>query len=150
MSFDYNKVLVAGRLSRDPEVKFFTNDKAVCNFSLAINEKYKNASGEKMENVTFVEVECWGRTAELVAQYLSKGRGCFIEGRLKLDLWVDKDGKKQQRLKISAESVKFTDSNPAGNAGNADNGGGSHSRSGDRGGPTAPRAVAPLDDEPPF
>jgi single-strand DNA-binding protein len=108
-----NKVLIAGNLTRDPQIKFFANEKAVANFGLAINRRFKAANGEAKEDVVFVDVEAWGRTAELVGQYLVKGRSCFIEGRLKLDQWEDKDGQKRSKLTVVAESVQFTDSKPA-------------------------------------
>jgi single-strand DNA-binding protein len=106
MSLNYNKVTLAGNLTRDPEVKFLAGDRAVASFGLAINRKFKGNDGELKEEVTFVDCEAWGRTAELVGQYLNKGSGCFIEGRLKLDTW-EKDGQKHSKLKVVAESVQF-------------------------------------------
>ncbi|MEK7414617.1 MAG: single-stranded DNA-binding protein, partial [Planctomycetota bacterium] len=79
-----NRVLLAGNLTRDPQVRFLANEQAVVNFGIAVNRNFKGADGSKKEEVTFVDVEAWGRTAELVGQYLTKGRPCFIEGRLKL------------------------------------------------------------------
>ena len=107
MSFSYNRVMLAGNLTRDPQVRFFANERAVADFGLAINRKYKTNDGQMKEETTFVDVEAWGRTAELVGQYLTKGRGCFIEGRLKLDSWDDKEsGQKRSKLKIVADSVE--------------------------------------------
>lgn len=91
MSLNLNRVLIAGNLTRDPEVRFLPNDKCVATFGIAINRKYKDANGEQKDDTTFVDVEAWGRTAELVGQYLTKGRGCFIEGRLRLEQWDDKE-----------------------------------------------------------
>ncbi len=106
-----NKVMLGGNLTRDPEMRFLAtgeNSRAVANFGLAINHRYKSADGQAKEEVTFVDVECWGKTAELCGQYLTKGRGCFIEGRLKLDSWEDKDTKaKRSKLKVVADSVQF-------------------------------------------
>jgi single-strand DNA-binding protein len=108
MSLNYNKVTLAGNLTRDPEVKFLAGDRAVASFGLAINRKFKGNDGELKEEVTFVDCEAWGRTAELVGQYLNKGSPCFIEGRLKLDTWDDKKtGEKRSKLMIVAESVQF-------------------------------------------
>lgn len=101
-----NKVILAGNLTRDPEVKFLANERAVANFGLAVNERWKDKSGELKENTTFIDVEAWGRTAELVGQYLNKGRPCYIEGKLKLDSW-EKDGVKQHKLKVVADTVQF-------------------------------------------
>ncbi len=106
MSLNFNKVTLAGNLTRDPEVRFLAGDRAVASFGLAINRKFKGNDGELKEEVTFVDCEAWGRTAELVGQYLNKGSGCFIEGRLKLDTW-EKDGQKHSKIKVVAESVQF-------------------------------------------
>lgn len=107
MSLNLNHVTIAGNLTRDPEVRFLSNEQAVCNFGLAVNRRWKDKAGESKEEVTFIDCEAWGRTAELVAQYLKKGSPAYIEGRLKLDQWEDKDGKKQQKLRVVAESVQF-------------------------------------------
>jgi single-strand DNA-binding protein len=112
MSFSLNKVIIAGNLTRDPEVKFLANERAVANFGLAINERYKDKDGNKKETVTFIDVEAWGRTAELVGQYLTKGRACYIEGKLKLDVWEESDGKKRTKLKVVADSVQFLGNKP--------------------------------------
>jgi single-strand DNA-binding protein len=110
MSVNINKVIMAGNITRDPEVKFLENERCVCSFSLAVNESYKDKNGEKKENVTFIDCEAWGRTAELVGQYLKKGSPCFIEGKLKLEKWDDKDGNKRSKLKVVADSVQFLSS----------------------------------------
>lgn len=110
MAVAINRVLLGGNLTRDPQVRFITDKKAVADFGLAINHRYKGSDGEMKEEATFVDVEAWGRTAELVGQYLTKGRACFIEGRLKLDSWEDKDGQKRSKLKVVADSVQFLDS----------------------------------------
>lgn len=108
MSFNFNRVTLAGNLTRDPDVKFLPNDKAVAGFGLAINRKFKGPDGSAKEETTFVDVEAWGRTAELVGQYLTKGQPCFIEGRLRLDSWDDKKtGEKRSKLKVVADSVQF-------------------------------------------
>lgn len=101
-----NHVLMAGNLTSDPIVRFLANENAVCNFSIAINRKYKSGK-ETKEDVTFIECECWGRTAELAGQYLTKGRNVFVEGRLKQETWQDKDGHKRSKLKMVIESMQF-------------------------------------------
>jgi len=106
MSLNLNKVILAGNLTKDPEVRI-VGKSTVANFGLAINRKFKSGD-EKREESTFVDVECWGTTAELVGQYLTKGRGAFIEGRLKLDQWDDKaTGQKRSKLKVVADTVQF-------------------------------------------
>lgn len=107
MSLNVNRVIIAGNLTRDPELRTVAADKVVVHFSLAINHKYKGNDGQLKEDVTFVDCEAWGRTAELIGQYLAKGSAAFCEGRLKLDSWQDKDGKNRQRLKVVVDSVQF-------------------------------------------
>lgn len=107
MSLNVNTVILAGHLTRDPEVRPLAGDKVVVNFGLAINRRYKGTDGEVKEDSTFVDCEAWGRTAELVGQYLAKGSAAYVEGRLRLDSWQDKDGKNRQRLKVVVENVQF-------------------------------------------
>jgi single-strand DNA-binding protein len=107
MSLNLNTVMLAGHLTRDPQLRSLANDKTVAAFSLAINRRFKGADGEIKEESTFVDCEAWGRTAELIGQYLAKGSACYVEGRLKLDAWEDKDGGKRSRLKVVADSVQF-------------------------------------------
>lgn len=102
-----NRVMLAGNLTRDPQVRLLANERAVAHFGLAINRRYRGQDGEQKEETTFVDVECWGRTAELVGQYLTKGRNCFIEGELKLEQWTKEDGTKRSKLKVIARNVQF-------------------------------------------
>jgi single-strand DNA-binding protein len=105
---NYNKVLLIGNLTRDPEVRYTPKGTAVANLGLAVNRAWTAENGEQREEVTFVDIEVWGRQAETAGQYLSKGRPVFIEGRLKLDTWDDKDsGQKRSKLKVVAERVQF-------------------------------------------
>ena len=105
-----NKTMLAGHLTRAPELRN-VGEKSVANFSLALNHKYKGADGQMKEDVTFVDVEAWGKTAELVAQYLEKGSACFIEGRLKTETWEDKNGGgKRSKMKVVADNVQFLSS----------------------------------------
>lgn len=151
MSFNYNRVTLAGNLTRDPQVRFFANERAVADFGLAINRRFKTPDGQQKEETTFVDVEAWGRTAELVGQYLTKGSPCFIEGRLRLDSWDDKKtGEKRSKLKVVADSVQFLSSR-------GDRAPGAEGAPAAEGGEAAPRpaparpAPAPAgDDEPPF
>lgn len=103
-----NKVMLIGTLTRDPEVKYTSGGKAIAGIGLAINNNYTTAAGEKREEVTFVDVEMWGKLAELAGEYLKKGRPVFIEGRLKLDAWDDKaTGQKRSKMKVIADSMQF-------------------------------------------
>lgn len=107
-----NNVNLAGNLTRDPQVRFFENEKCVADFGLAINRRYRDKGGEMKEETTFVDVEVWGRQAELCGQYLTKGRNCMIEGSLKLDQWEDKaSGAKRSKLKVVAQRVHFIGGN---------------------------------------
>ncbi len=152
-----NRVFLAGNLTRDPQVRFLANEKAVAEFGLAINRKFKAGDGSLKEEVTFVDIEVWGRTAELCSQYLTKGRGCMIEGRLKLDTWEDKkDGSKRSKMRVVAENVHFLDSGkgrgegaPAAAAAGDDVEGDVASAPSRPSRPSSP-APAAGDDEPPF
>jgi len=125
---DYNKVLLMGRLTRDVELKYTTSNMAVANIGLAVGRRYKTKEGETRDETTFVDCEAWGRTAEVMNQYLSKGRPVFIEGRLRLDQWQDKDGSKRSRLKVVIESFEFIDSkrDAAGESGGPGGSGGAY------------------------
>lgn len=107
MAVSYNKVILAGNLTRDPQLKPVGDKNSVTNFGLAINRRYKGSDGNMNEEVTFVDVEAWGKTGELVCQYVAKGSSVLIEGRLKLDSWDDKDGQKRSKLKVVADGVQF-------------------------------------------
>jgi single-strand DNA-binding protein len=104
----FNKVVLVGNLTRDPELRYTPKGAAVAKVSLAINHRWTTDTGEKKEEVTFVEVDCFGRTAENVGQYMKKGRPLLVEGRLRLQQWDDKQtGQKRQKLGVVAESVQF-------------------------------------------
>jgi len=108
----FNRVILAGNLTRDPELRYTPKGTAVAKIGLAINRNYTTETGEKKEEVTFVDVEAWGRQAEVVAQYFKKGRPILVEGRLKLDTWEDKNThQKQSKLKVVLEGFSFVDSN---------------------------------------
>ena len=127
MSASYNKVLLMGNLTRDPELKYTPKGTAVTDIGLACNRVYQTESGEKREEVTFVDITVMGRQAETVSQYCQKGRPVFVEGRLQLDQWDDKQtGQKRSKLKVMAERVQFLGSGqdrPGGAAGGPRRGG---------------------------
>jgi single-strand DNA-binding protein len=104
----YNKVLLIGNLTRDPELKYTPKGTAIANIGLAVNRRWTTETGEQKEDVTFVDVEVWGRQAETVGQYLSKGKPIFVEGRLKLDSWEDKEtGQKKSKMRVVCEHFQF-------------------------------------------
>lgn len=103
-----NKVMLIGNLTRDIELRVMPKGTAVGQFGLAINRKFKTESGEQREEVVFVDVECWGKTAEVLAKYVTKGMPLYVEGRLKLDQWEDKTTKeKKSRMKVVLEQFQF-------------------------------------------
>ena len=104
----FNKVILLGNLTRDPEIRYTPKGSAVCDLGLAVNRVYTLDSGEKREEVTFVDVVLWARLAEIAGEYLKKGRPVFIEGRLQLDTWDDKQsGQKRSRLRVVAENMQM-------------------------------------------
>lgn len=114
---NFNKVILAGNLTRDPETKYTSKGTAIASFGMAINRKWKTETGETREEVTFVDIEAYGRQAEVVSQYFKKGRPMLVEGRLKLDQWEDKNThQKQSKLRVVLESFSFIDSSRGGDA----------------------------------
>jgi len=116
----FNKVILLGNLTRDPEVRYTPKGSAVCDLGIAINRQYTLDSGEKREEVTFVDVVLWARLAEIAGEYLKKGRPIFIEGRLQLDTWDDKQsGQKRSKLRVIGETMQLLGGRPPGAAGGA-------------------------------
>ena len=108
---NFNKVILAGNLTRDPELRYTPKGVAIAKFGMAINRTWKSETGEAKEEVTFVDVEAWERQAEVISQYFKKGRPILVEGRLKLDQWEDKNThQKQSKLRVRLESFSFIDS----------------------------------------
>lgn len=103
----FNRVILVGNLTRDPELRYIPSGTAVTEVGLAINNRRKGANGEWIEETTFVDVTLWGRTAEVATEYLSKGSSVLIEGRLKLDTWQDKEGQKKSKLKVVGETLQM-------------------------------------------
>jgi single-strand DNA-binding protein len=104
----FNKVILMGNLTRDPEVKFLPSGTAVANFGLAMNESYTDQqTGEKKESACFVDVEAWGKQAEIVGEYFTKGRPILVEGALKFESWETEDGTKRSRLKVRLIRFQF-------------------------------------------
>ncbi len=119
-----NKVMLIGNLTRDPEVRYTPKGTAVADIGLAVNRYYQSDSGERQEETTFVDITLWGRQAEIAQQYLGKGRSVFIEGRLQMDTWEDKNsGQKRSKIKIVCENMQLL--------GNRGDGGGGGSRGGE-------------------
>jgi single-strand DNA-binding protein len=139
MSFALNTVTIGGYLTRDPEIRYIPSGDAVANFSIALNESYTKKGGEKVEKVVFVDVTAWSKTAELVGEYLSKGSGVVIIGKLTMEEWDDKNtGKKRTKLVVTANEVKFLprggDSDGGGRGGRSEGRSGGGGRGESRGG----------------
>jgi single-strand DNA-binding protein len=139
----FNKVILAGNLTRDPELRYTPGGLAIAKFGLAVNRKWKDGqSGEMKEEVTFVDIDAFGKQAEAIGQYLKKGRPILVEGRLKLDQWEDKQTQqKRSKLGVVLETFSFLDS-----AGSRE-GGGDFSSGG--GAPAARPARPPQASPPP-
>jgi single-strand DNA-binding protein len=103
----YNRVLLMGNLTRNPEIRYTPSGTAVADLGLAVNENFKNKAGEVVEQTCFVDVVVWGRQAETSAEYLQKGSPVFVEGRLQLDQWENQQGEKRSKLRVRADRVQF-------------------------------------------
>src|SRR5688572_1047427 len=121
---NYNKVLLMGNLTRDPQLSYLPSNTPVVEVGLAVNRKFKKQDGEQGEEVLFVDCRAFGRTAEVINQYLKKGRPIFIEGRLQLDQWTDKEGNKRSKHRVHIDNFQFVDSKEgAGQGHDGDQGG---------------------------
>ena len=110
---DFNSVVLLGRLTRDPELRYAGNGAPVCSFSLATNHNYTKSDGQKAQSVTFIDVDVWRRLAEICSQFLKKGRQVLVTGTLKQDRWVDtKTQQPRSKLKVIAREVKFIGPRP--------------------------------------
>ncbi|MFN2598321.1 MAG: single-stranded DNA-binding protein [Pyrinomonadaceae bacterium] len=131
----FNKIILVGNLGRDPELRYTAQGTPVCSFTLATNEKRKDRTGETQDITTWFRVTLWGRQAEAASQYLMKGRPVYVEGRLRVEEWTDRDGRQRYTLEVHATDMQFiggradeglpknsrTESNPPGDeASNAD------------------------------
>jgi single-strand DNA-binding protein len=106
----FNKVILMGNLTRDPELRVTPKGTAVCQIGIAVNQTYKDKDGNTKDETTFVDVDVFGRQAEVIAKYMTKGRPILIEGRLKLDSWESKEGEKRSKLKVVLENFQFVGS----------------------------------------
>jgi single-strand DNA-binding protein len=123
-----NKVMLIGNLTRDPELRHTPSGMAVADFGLAVNRQRKGADGNRIDEVTFVDVTAFGKQAEVIQQYTRKGRPLFVEGHLKLDQWTSQDGQKRSKLSVVIENFQFLDSKGSGGGGGPSGGAGGGSR----------------------
>ena len=103
----FNKVIIVGNLGRDPELRYTPQGTPVCSFSMATNERRKDKSGEMQDHTTWFRITLWGRQAETAAQYLTKGKSVYIEGRLRVEEYIDRDGKPRHSLEVNATDMQF-------------------------------------------
>jgi single-strand DNA-binding protein len=141
-----NKVMIMGNLTRDPEIKYTPKGTAVADVSIAVNRVYSSDQGERREETTFVDVELWGRQAEIAGEYLRKGRPVYIEGRLKLDTWEDKQtGQKRSRMRVVGENLQLLGAREGGGEREDSSSGRGHQRSERPAQSRQPAAKKPLD-----
>jgi len=152
-----NKVMLIGNLTRDPELRVTPKGTAICQFSLAVNRKFRDEAGADREEVTYVDIEAWGKSGENIAKYCTKGRPLFVEGRLRLDQWEDKNTKeKRSRMKVVLENFQFLGGGRGeGGPGGGEGGGEAFAPRASSGGSAAPRQSTPapqenLDEDVPF
>jgi single-strand DNA-binding protein len=153
----FNKIIIVGNLGRDPELRYTSQGTPVCSFSVATNERRKDKSGEPQDITTWFKITVWGRQAETVSQYLTKGRRVYLEGRLHVEEYTDREGKLRHSLEVNASEVHFLDSaqgsegipvrQPGGGGGGQPAGGGSRGGGGAR---PQPEGGDIEDDEIPF
>jgi single-strand DNA-binding protein len=161
----YNKIHIIGNLGRDPELRYTPQGTAVCQFSVATNERRRDKAGEQQDITTWFRITAWGKQAETASKYLSKGRKVYIEGRLHMEEWTDREGKARQTLEVNASEIQFLDgggggdmegipvrqSGAGGGGGGSQGGGGGGSRGGGGGGGRPPAGGDDIeDDEIPF
>ena len=142
MARGFSKAIIVGNITRDPELRSTPSGAQVCGFSVAVNRTYKDNSGANQESVSFIDCSAWGRAGEIIAQYVKKGSGILVSGRLEQRSWEDKEGQKRSRVEIVVEDFNFVGGNGDGGAS-----GGSRSSSSSN---SASADVAPEDisDEP--
>ncbi len=113
----FNKIILVGNLGRDPELRYTPQGTPVCSFTVATNEKRKDRAGEMQDVTTWFRVTLWGRQAETASQYLTKGRPIYVEGRIRLEEWTDRDGKQRYTLEVHATDMQFIGGGRADEAG---------------------------------
>jgi single-strand DNA-binding protein len=135
---NFNKVILVGNLTRDPEHRVTPQGLSICKLSMAVNRSYRGTNGEEQEETTYVDVDAFGKPAEIIAKYMGKGRAMLVEGRLKTDSWTSQSGEKRSKLKVVLENFQFM------GGGRGEEGG----EGGKSGYSSAPRSAAPADSGP--
>ncbi|HEX8737285.1 MAG TPA: single-stranded DNA-binding protein [Pyrinomonadaceae bacterium] len=143
----FNKITIVGNLGRDPELRYTPQGNAVCNFSVATNEKRRDKNGEMQDITTWFRITLWGKQAENASKYLTKGSPVYVEGRLKVEEWTDRDGKGRYTLEVNATDMQFIS---GGGRGDEMSGGADETGFGDDAGEPLKSSAAPTDDDIPF
>jgi len=151
---NYNKIIMIGNLTRDPQLSYLPSNTPAVEFGLASNRKWKDQSGQQREDTCFIDCRAYGRSAEILNQYTAKGRQILVEGRLQLDTWEGKDGTRRSKHRIFVENFQFLDSGSGrGQGGQGAQGQGGYQQAPPRQAPQAPQSPpqqrAPMMDEPP-
>ncbi|MBK8304350.1 MAG: single-stranded DNA-binding protein [Chloracidobacterium sp.] len=159
----FNKIILVGNLGKDPELRYTPQGTAVCSFSMATNERKKDKSGEFQDVATWFKVTLWGNQAETASKYLAKGRQVYIEGRLRVEEWTDRDNNARQSLEVNATDMQFLGGQERGEGGGEYSGGGHQDDQDTHSGPpverssgassgagSTPVAPVPPDDDIPF
>jgi single-strand DNA-binding protein len=107
---NFNRVILAGNLTRDPQLSYTPNNTPVCEFGMAINRRWRDKDGNQKDEVCFVDLSAYGRTAETINQYMRKGRAILVEGRLRFRQWTNKEGQNRSKLDVLVETFSFLDS----------------------------------------
>jgi single-strand DNA-binding protein len=149
---NYNKVILVGNLTRDPQLSYLPSNTPVCEFGMAINSKWKSQDGEMREDTCFVDCQIFGRQAETFNQYMSKGRSVLVEGRLRFHSWEGKDGQKRSKLSVVVDRFQFLDSGGRREAGDTGRAPASSQHAGGREDerPPPPEEAGPSGDDIPF
>lgn len=150
MAASYNKVILVGNLTRDPELRYTPSGTAVTDLGLAVNDRRKSASGEWVDETTFVDVTLWARLAEVAGEYLNKGSSVLIEGRLKLDSWQNNEGQKRSKLKVIGDRMQMLGGKGGGGRGGPSGSDSQYDSSGETDDSSSYSAAAPPDDDIPF
>ncbi|MDO4558334.1 MAG: single-stranded DNA-binding protein [Planctomycetia bacterium] len=135
MAYTYNRVILIGNLTRDPEVKYLQSGTAVCEVAVALNDRMKDSSGQWVDRVSYVDVTFWARSAEIAGEYLRKGSPVFVEGRLQQDTWESQDGQKRSKLRVICERLQLVGGRNEGGGGGSGMNSATSGQVGGRGGP---------------
>jgi len=146
---NYNKIILVGNLTRDPQMSYLPSQTPVCEFGMAVNHRWKGQDGQQREDTCFIDCRCYGRQAEVLNQYMSKGRQLLVEGRLQLDTWEAKDGTKRSKHRVFVEKFQFLGSGSGAGGGAQGDRAPAQTRQAPQSAPQGDFGEPPIPDEPP-